>query len=193
MIRMDILDKDMFDPHAETPKNTSWTMGLMSRLDGALGSDNIMDKPIFQTTVPPAPSASANASKLVAGVEAGDFDSLFPPGGDKASVIAQRVRIKPIPPFVGIVGDIVPKPLNVTLPLYPPIARVAHVEGVVKATFTISSDGTASDVKIVDGPPMLRLGVENAVKTWRFNAEQSGRVVEAALQFKLNCSASPRP
>jgi len=192
-IRMDILDRDMFDPHAGTPKNTSWTMGLMARLDNALGSDNIMDKPIFQTTAPPTTSSAANSSRLVTGIEAGDFDSLFPPQSDKVSAIVQKTKIKPTQPAVSVVGDLALAPSNVTMPNYPPIARVAHVEGVVKATFMVSSEGVASDVRTVDGPPMLRLGVENAVKTWRFGEGQSGRVVEVSFQFRLNCSVPSHP
>lgn len=45
-IRIDILNRDMFDPHAGTPEHTSWTMALLGRLDRALGS-NIMERPVF--------------------------------------------------------------------------------------------------------------------------------------------------
>jgi hypothetical protein len=192
-IRMDILDRDMFDPHAGTPKNTSWTMGLMARLDNALGSDNIMDKPIFQTAAPAATSSAANSSRLLTDIEAGDFDSLFPPQSDKVSTIVQKTKIKPTQPTVSVIGNLALTPSNMTMPNYPPIARVAHVEGVVKATFMVSSEGVASDVRVVDGPPMLRLGVEKAVKEWRFDGGQTGRVVEVSFQFRLNCSVPSRP
>lgn len=192
-IRMDILDRDMFDPNSGTPKNTSWTMGLMLRVDNALGSDNIMDKPIFQTSAPITIASSTTDSKLVAAVERGDFDSLFPPKSDKVSTIAQKTKTRPTPPSVSIVGNRALTPTNLTLPNYPPIARVAHVEGIVTAAFTISEEGAVSELKIVDGPPMLRYGVENAVKVWSFDKAQSGRVVEVSFQFKLNCSVPAHP
>ncbi|MGJ5816004.1 hypothetical protein [Paludibaculum fermentans] len=44
LIRMDILDRDMFDPAPKTPEHTSWTMGLIGRLDQLLGS-LVMDRP----------------------------------------------------------------------------------------------------------------------------------------------------
>jgi hypothetical protein len=45
-IRMDILDRDMFDPHPATPERTSWTMTLLGWLDELLGSA-VMDRPVF--------------------------------------------------------------------------------------------------------------------------------------------------
>jgi hypothetical protein len=192
-IRMDILDRDMFDPSAGTPKNTSWTMELMGRLDNALGSDNIMDKPIFLTS-PSTPTApSTTGSNLVSGVEAGDFDFLFPPQSDKVSTIAQKAKIRPNPPAVSIVGSLKPIPSKVVLPNYPPIARAAHVEGQVRATFTISEEGAASGLTIVDGPPMFRHFVEDAVNAWSFDRTDSGKVVEVSFQFRLNCGVSSHP
>jgi hypothetical protein len=45
-IRMDVLDRDMFDPHPITPQHTSWTMALLRRLDAALGG-SVLDLPAF--------------------------------------------------------------------------------------------------------------------------------------------------
>jgi len=38
IIRADVLDRDMFDPNAATPENTSWTMRLLARVDKAFPS-----------------------------------------------------------------------------------------------------------------------------------------------------------
>ena len=46
VIRSDILDRDMFDPAANTPEHTSWTMKLLSQMDKAVGP-GVMDRPIF--------------------------------------------------------------------------------------------------------------------------------------------------
>jgi hypothetical protein len=46
LIRMDILDRDMFDPAPKTPGHTSWTMTLMGRLDQTVGH-SVMEPPVF--------------------------------------------------------------------------------------------------------------------------------------------------
>lgn len=50
-IRMDVLDRDMFDPHPNTPQHTSWTMALLRRLDATLGG-NVLDEPAFSVSEP---------------------------------------------------------------------------------------------------------------------------------------------
>src|ERR1017187_4114557 len=55
-IRMDILDRDMFDPHPTTPEHTSWTMALLGRLDQALGT-SVMQRPMFAVSEPQKPPA----------------------------------------------------------------------------------------------------------------------------------------
>jgi hypothetical protein len=49
IIRSDILDRDMFDPAAQTPEHTSWTMQLLESLDKSLGP-GVMDKLMFELT-----------------------------------------------------------------------------------------------------------------------------------------------
>lgn len=68
IIRADVLDRDMFDPNAATPENTSWTMRLLTRLDRAFPS-GVWDRPVFvgsteptDATVPNSDAARALAS-----------------------------------------------------------------------------------------------------------------------------------
>lgn len=57
-IRIDILNRDMFDPQAGTPEHTSWTMALLGRLDRALGSSRLhalrgIPAAVAKTTIQP--------------------------------------------------------------------------------------------------------------------------------------------
>jgi protein TonB len=73
-----------------------------------------------------------------------------------------------------------PKPVNVssgiatgmlivkTPPTYPPIAKAARVSGTVQLLATISATGAIKDVRVVNGPAMLRQAAVDAVKTWRY-------------------------
>jgi TonB family protein len=51
-------------------------------------------------------------------------------------------------------------------PVYPPVARAAHVEGTVTLHAIISSDGTVESLEAIDGPMMLRGAAVDAVKQW---------------------------
>lgn len=53
-----------------------------------------------------------------------------------------------------------------TLPVYPPIARAAHVSGTVLLEATIGKDGTIEGLRVVSGHPMLQGAAVDAVRTW---------------------------
>ena len=55
-----------------------------------------------------------------------------------------------------------------TLPIYPPIARAARVQGTVILQATISKQGTITNLHVVSGPAMLQESALQAVKTWRY-------------------------
>ncbi len=53
-------------------------------------------------------------------------------------------------------------------PVYPPLARTAHVAGTVELHATISTNGTIKDLQFVNGPAMLRQSALDAVRNWRY-------------------------
>ena len=53
-------------------------------------------------------------------------------------------------------------------PVYPPIARAAHVQGVVILHALISRPGTIEDLQVISGPPMLQAAALDAVRQWRY-------------------------
>lgn len=55
-----------------------------------------------------------------------------------------------------------------TLPVYPPIARAAHVQGTVVLQATISRVGSIENLRVVAGPQMLQQAAMDAVKSWRY-------------------------
>lgn len=192
-IRMDILDRDLFDKNANTPKNTSWSMSLMGRIDQILGSNNIMDKPIFQISQPQDHPVVPLHSDLLTAIADGKFDELFGANADKLSELFKEAQITPPSPSVSLLNGSTITPVNATMPSYPPIARVAHVEGTVNVRFVVGNDGQVTGSEVIDGPPMLRTNVINALKTWRFPKEDAGKTIESFIQFKLNCISPGHP
>ena len=53
-------------------------------------------------------------------------------------------------------------------PLYPAIARAAHVQGIVILEATIGEDGVVRDVRVLRSIPLLDAAAMDAVKQWRF-------------------------
>src|SRR5579863_7003261 len=71
---------------------------------------------------------------------------------------------------------------------YPPIARIAHVQGDVVVSFRQTPEGSTADVKPISGPPMLQgVAVEN-IKAWRFPATSklAEQFREVTFHFQLN-------
>jgi TonB family protein len=53
-------------------------------------------------------------------------------------------------------------------PIYPPMARAAHVTGSVRIAIHVSSIGSVDRMTVIDGPEMLRASAENAVRQWKY-------------------------
>lgn len=61
-----------------------------------------------------------------------------------------------------------PRRLRHVLPIYPPLARAAQVEGVVILEAVIAEDGTVRDVRTLRSIPLLDASAIEAVRQWRF-------------------------
>ena len=55
-------------------------------------------------------------------------------------------------------------------PVYPLIAKTAHITGTVVLHAIIGKDGTVEDLQFVSGPPLLLKSAMDAVKQWQYNA-----------------------
>ena len=53
-------------------------------------------------------------------------------------------------------------------PVYPPIARAAHVSGAVVLHAIISKSGSIERLEVVSGPEMLRASALDAVRQWKY-------------------------
>jgi protein TonB len=72
-------------------------------------------------------------------------------------------------------------------PVYPPIARAAHVQGVVVLQATISKTGAIENLKVLSGPPMLTQAAIDAVSRWRYKPYMlSGEPVEVETTVQVN-------
>jgi len=188
VVRADILDKDMFDPSANTPKHTSWTMQLLERLDKATGS-SVMDRPVspLSTQEQTAPKDSGTLQDL----SSGKYDVLFQGAPEKPSDLYRLAQNPPPGPEIQVLTSPPVRPEVLVQPVYPPIARLANVEGTVTVKFNIDPDGSTSSLVVESGHPMLRGAVEKAVDAWKFPREAASQEIRAMITFKA-CPARPQ-
>ena len=84
-------------------------------------------------------------------------------------------------------GQIITK----TTPVYPPIARAAHVGGTVVLHAIIAKDGSIQQLSVISGPPMLVGAATDAVRQWRYkpyllNGEPTEVDTTITVNFNLN-------
>jgi|SRR5580765_2478556 len=187
MIGSEILDKDMFDPAANTPTHTSWTMQLLDGLDKALGPD-AMDKPIFPSSESEEAPATGPHSESLKDLAAGKYDSLFPGASDKPSDLYRAAQIHPPTPSVRLAKNLAIQPLEFALPKYPPLARMARIQGDVIFKFEIGQDGRTSNYTLVTGHPLLSPSVKDAVERWKFAPGNAEQQADGTIEFATNCS-----
>lgn len=72
-------------------------------------------------------------------------------------------------------------------PLYPAIAKAAHIQGAVVLIAVISRDGTIQNLQVISGHPMLVKAAMEAVKQWRYRPYVlNGQPVEVETQVTVN-------
>lgn len=187
ILRSKILDKDLFDANPHTPEHTSWTAQLLSRLDQVLGP-RVLDQPILPAVASDKVPVQSEASPgALQDISSGKYDSLFPGAPDKPSGLYRAAQIPPAIPSVRLKSSEPFQPVSFSLPKYPVIPKIAHVEGDVSVSLKIGVDGGVSNVTFDSGPPLLRGVVQGAVNDWKFPHEAINTQVHATLAFSLNC------
>jgi protein TonB len=69
-------------------------------------------------------------------------------------------------------------------PPYPPLAKIAKIQGTVVVEITIGPDGVPTQANAKEGPPQLRPAAENYAMQWRFFPAELNGVPQYA-RFKL--------
>lgn len=78
--------------------------------------------------------------------------------------------------------------VDLTTPIYPPMALAARVSGEVKLDVTLGEGGIPSAVAVQSGPPMLRqAAIESATRSkFQENIENTGSVHPVTYRFVLD-------
>jgi hypothetical protein len=187
MVRSDILDRDMFDASTKTPEHTSWTMALLKKMESVVGPGIIDKQRIFSIPEADEPPATKSDSGIFSELGAGRYDALFQGAPDKPSDLYRASQIPQPLPKVQLIRSVPFQPDALVQPVYPPLARMAHIEGPLSFNFVIDNDGGPSALTFESGHPLLRGAVAEAVKRWRYPKASAGQQIKATIEFILNC------
>lgn len=119
-----------------------------------------------QEDAPPTISGADTASMSAVGI-----GSAGPVGAIGLAVPLPVVRVvpprplKPVPISSGVVAG---NKLSGANPIYPAIAKAAHVSGAVVLHAVISKTGAIQSLSVLSGPDMLRANAVSAVQDWRY-------------------------
>ncbi|HEY2941798.1 MAG TPA: energy transducer TonB [Vicinamibacteria bacterium] len=117
------------------------------------------------------------------------------PGGDPDGVVLGTGFPSP-PASVPIrTGDDIHPPLKVrnVVPVYPEIARAAHVQGDVVLDCTISNEGRVVDIKILGGHVLLQPAAVDAVRQWLYRPTLlNGVPVPVVMTVTVHFALDPR-
>lgn len=72
-------------------------------------------------------------------------------------------------------------------PVYPEIARQAHITGSVKIEAVVSPSGDVRSTKIVGGHPMLGAAAQEAMRKWKY--EPAPETSTLVVQFDFNAGS----
>jgi periplasmic protein TonB len=133
-----------------------------------------------------APSFERSKDGVVSGVAGSvGLDIVGVPDAPPGPVITT-----PAPPVRMHRGITAPEKVVNVVPVYPPLARAAHVEGVVILETVIDASGNVTSARVLRGYPMLDQAALDAVQQWKFtparlNDEAIPVVMTVTVQFKL--------
>jgi TonB family protein len=81
-----------------------------------------------------------------------------------------------------------------TAPIYPPIAKAAHVQGTVVLQARIGKDGAIKDLKVISGQPILQQAAIDAVQHWVYRPYLvGGKPVEVLTTVNVVFSLADPP
>jgi len=157
----------------------------------------VIPKTIAVVKDEPEPPSQSAAVGVVGGVPGGMPGGT--PGGVLGSILSSAAAAPPPPPpppqsttpkRIRVGGNVEQaKLIFKPTPEYPPLAKVARIQGVVRLEAIISRDGTVQDLKVLSGHPLLVKSALEAVQRWRYQPTLlNGEPVEIVTEIDVNFS-----
>jgi periplasmic protein TonB len=105
-------------------------------------------------------------------------------GAPNVTVISAKAPAKPVQVSTGVLQGMLIAPIR---PVYPVIAKAAHVEGSVVVNAVISRAGAIESLHVVSGPPMLQGAAIDAIRSARYQPYRlDGEATEIQIAITVN-------
>jgi TonB family protein len=186
LIRSDVLDQHMFGPASKKSDAALSTEDLLRHLDQAL-APKVTPKPATPNSGAEPLNSIDPGSPIIQDLKAGNYNPLFTSAPDKPSEIFRAAQNTSNPLSVKLLSSTPLVPEGFIPPEYPEEARLARIEGTVTFSIEINSAGRATNLILETGPEKLQETIKDAIKSWRFPKTAVNQIVEAAIQFTINC------
>jgi hypothetical protein len=79
--------------------------------------------------------------------------------------------------------EVLPKVVQHSEPMYPPIARTAHIQGEVQVKITTNGE-SVTNAEAETGPPLFHKAAEDNVRTWKFLPHTAG-TFHVTFRYKI--------
>lgn len=191
VIRADILDRDIFDEHPRTPQYTAWSQALFETLDQATGN-RPWDTPIVAVAGRVSSMRSTSESTNMQAIADGKYDAIFGKASDRPSELYRLAQSVLHQPLIELTKSDPVRPVTYVDPVYPPIAKVAHVHGMIEFHLAVDNDGATENITIDSGPKLLWKAAIDAIAKWKFSTNDTGKSVSGSIRFGLNCAADSK-
>jgi protein TonB len=170
---------------------------------GRLMAPKAVPKEIAMIKEEELPPPSTGAVGVVGGVPGGVAGGT--PGGVIGGIIGSipSAAPPPPPPPVKVEKPVAPQRIRVggnvqqallirqPKPVYPPLAKQARIQGVVRLNAIIGKDGTIQNLTVASGHPLLVPSAMEAVKQWVYKPTLlNGEPVEVVTQIDVNFTLS---
>ncbi|MGA2273233.1 MAG: M56 family metallopeptidase [Bryobacteraceae bacterium] len=114
------------------------------------------------------------------GVTGGGVMRATPPVAlETGTAVPQRIRVGSNVQAANLISRVTP--------VYPPLAKQAHIQGTVELQVLIGKDGHVQDLKVISGHPLLAQAALDAVKDWLYQPTLlNGEPVEVQTTVNVN-------
>jgi len=167
---------------------------------GKLMAPKVVPKDIATIKEDELPPSASSGSGVVGGVPGGVAGGA--PGGVLGGILGAVPTAAPPPPppkkeppppsRIKVGGNVQQaKLVRQPRPSYPPLAKQARIQGVVKLSAVIAKDGTIQELSVISGHPLLAPAALEAVKQWVYQPTLlNGEPVEVSTQIDVNFTLS---
>jgi len=170
---------------------------------GKLMAPKVVPKEIATIKEDEVPPAASGGVGVVGGVPGGVAGGA--PGGVLGGILGSVPTAAPPPPPPPKKDAPPPPPSRIKVggnvqqaklvrqprPTYPPLAKQARIQGVVRLSAVIAKDGTIQELSVISGHPLLAPAALEAVRQWVYQPTTlNGEPVEVSTQIDVNFTLS---